>query len=259
MSAGHDDYAVEPIRGLPQSLPPGETILWQGAPGWWEMAKQVFHIRIVALYLLALTAWRFSVHMQGGHVREAVVAALSLLPIAFLALGLLAFLAWLCSRTSVYTITSRRIVMRIGVALPTAVNIPFAMIGAAHLRSGAHATGNISLSLNGEERIAYSNFWPHVRPWRLARPEPMLRGIADVRGVAALLADALASALPEGTIRTTAVKAPSGRGNGGRAVMVPGGQMPDFISGMDSAAHSIPHGDVWAFKTEYSANTVHLC
>lgn len=240
MSGGHDDYAVEPVRGLPENLPPDETILWQGAPGWWEMAKQVFHIRLVALYLLALTAWRFSVHMRGGHMREAVAAALSLLPIALLALGLLALLAWLCSRTSVYTITSRRVVMRIGVALPTAVNIPFAMIAGASLRADANGAGDISLSLTGEERIAYSNFWPHVRPWRLARPEPMLRGIAGVRSVAALLADALSQALPEGTVRTTPALAPSRA-----AGRTPGRAQPASKTG-------------WAQKAAFSADPVSI-
>ena len=175
----HDDYAVEPIRGLPKMLPPGEQIVWQGAPEWWQMAKHVFHIRGVAVYLLALTAWRFSVHMQTGHAREAVVAAFSLLTIALLGLGMLALLAWLCSRTSVYTITNRRIVMRIGIALPTAINIPFKVIAAAGLRCNANGAGDISLALMGADRVAYSNLWPHVRPWRLSRPEPMLRGIAN--------------------------------------------------------------------------------
>jgi hypothetical protein len=210
VSAGHDDYAVEPIRGLPEALPRDETILWQGAPQVWEMAKHVFHIRLVAAYLLGLTAWRFSVHLQAGNMAAAVVATLSLLTISLLGLGLLVLLAWLCSRTSVYTITSKRIVMRIGVALPTAINIPFAMIGAAGLRADANGAGDISLALTGEDRLAWSNFWPHVRPWRLAKPQPMLRGIANVHAVAGLLGDALAAALPEGTVRAAPARPDTG-------------------------------------------------
>jgi hypothetical protein len=210
VSSGHDDYAVEPIRGLPEALPPDETILWQGAPEVWEMAKHVFHIRLVAAYLLGLTAWRFSVHLQAGNLPAAVVATLSLLTISLLGLGLLLLLAWLCSRTSVYTITSKRIVMRIGVALPTAINIPFAMIGAAGLRADANGTGDISLALTSEDRLAWSNFWPHVRPWRLAKPQPMLRGIANVHAVAGLLGDALAVALPEGTVRAVPAQPAAG-------------------------------------------------
>ena len=124
MSAGHDDFAIEPIRGLPEKLPAGEHIIWQGAPSWWEMAKHIFHIRGAGIYFLILIVWRVGSHAPDG-VRQAVVTALSLLPVAMVGLGLLGLLAWLCSRTSVYTITNRRIVMRIGVALPTAINIPF--------------------------------------------------------------------------------------------------------------------------------------
>ena len=179
--------------------------------------------RFVALYLVALTAWRFSVRLSDNHASEAMGTALSLLPIVLLAVGLLALLSWLCSRTSVYTITSRRVVMRIGVALPTAINIPFTMIAAAWL-APADGTGNISLALNCEERIAYSNFWPHVRPWRLARPEPMLRGIADARGVASLLAKALSEALPAGSVRTSELHEKPGNGAGVRPVSLASGQ-----------------------------------
>ena len=28
----HDDFHFEPVRGLPEALPPGELILWQGSP-----------------------------------------------------------------------------------------------------------------------------------------------------------------------------------------------------------------------------------
>lgn len=198
MSSGHDDYAVEPIRGLPEALPQGETILWQGAPDAWEIAKHVFHIRLAALYLFALAAWRFQVHLPAEGLKRAVIAGLSVGTIALPALGLLALLAWLCSRTSVYTITSRRIVMRIGIALPTAINIPFATILAASQRVRLNGSGDISLLLGGDERVAWSNFWPHVRPWKLAHPQPTLRGIPHVHGVAALLADAMMKALPAG-------------------------------------------------------------
>lgn len=36
---GHDDFAVEPIPGLPELPPEGEHILWQGAPCWHALAR----------------------------------------------------------------------------------------------------------------------------------------------------------------------------------------------------------------------------
>ena len=35
----HDDFAIEPIPGLPERPPQGEEILWQGRPNWWALAK----------------------------------------------------------------------------------------------------------------------------------------------------------------------------------------------------------------------------
>ena len=202
MSEGHDDYAVEPIRGLPEKLPAGEDILWQGAPSWWELAKSVFHIRAVAIYFAGLMLWRGSVHWDHG-IAASVLAALSLLPITLIGLGLLCLLAYLSARTSVYTITNKRVVMRIGVALPTAINIPFKLIGSGNLALHSGGFGDIPLSLTGDERMAWTNLWPHVRPWHVNRPEPMLRGVADAQHVADILSRAIAAALPAGAVRVS--------------------------------------------------------
>jgi len=41
-----------------------------------------------------------------------------------------------------------------------------------------------------EDKIAYFHLWPHARPWRLAKPEPMMRCIPEANQVAALLTEA---------------------------------------------------------------------
>ncbi|HIJ64177.1 MAG TPA: PH domain-containing protein [Rhodospirillaceae bacterium] len=192
MTMGDDDFHSEPVRGLPEQPPPGETILWQGSPLWWDLARQVFHVRLVAGYFLLLAVWRCHLRSPGGFDGRVFGSALlSVLPLALLSLALLALLAWLSSRTTVYTITSRRVVMRIGVALPLTVNIPFSVLGSAGLQLRRGGSGDIVLALSCPERIAYSNFWPHVRPWRLRHPEPMLRSIAGATAVAGLLAAAV--------------------------------------------------------------------
>ena len=109
------EHDFEPIRGLPGQLPDGETILWQGAPNWFVLAGQAFHVRAVAAYLVAMLVWRTSSAIMGGQAPSiAIQSALSVMPIALAALGMLAFLAWLNARTTVYTITNRRVVMRFG-------------------------------------------------------------------------------------------------------------------------------------------------
>jgi hypothetical protein len=192
MSKGHDDYAIEPVRGLPERLPPGENMLWQGEPSFWETAKNVFHVRAVAVYFAALILWRVSAHLSASHkVSEAVLAGVSLLPIVLLGLSLLAVLAWLCSRTTVYTITDKRVVMRIGVALSTTINIPFKVVQSGGVRLHDSGCGDIPLALTSAAHVPYATLWPHARPWRLNHPEPMLRGVPDGLRVAKILSAAL--------------------------------------------------------------------
>ena len=38
----HDDFATEPVPGLPGHLPPGEVVLWQGRPDAWRLAREAF-------------------------------------------------------------------------------------------------------------------------------------------------------------------------------------------------------------------------
>jgi hypothetical protein len=187
----HDDYHVEPVPGLPENLPPGEHILWQGAPRWWDLAQRVFHIRAVTAYFTLLVLVRSWMRLEQGGSHAAMLSLLSLLPLVLVGLGLLFLLAWLVGRTTLYTLTNRRIVFRVGIALPMAINIPFSKIAAAGLRLGADGTGDIVLTLVEGNRIAYSNLWPHVRPWRFRTPEPLLRTIGDAEAVATLLSSAL--------------------------------------------------------------------
>ena len=192
------DFDFEPVRGLPGPLPAGETLLWQGAPDLKAMALQVFHVRKVALYFGLLAAWRFAiVSQQGASLAASVSAALLLVGLGVAAAAILGALAFLVCRTTVYSITSRRVVMRIGVALPITFNLPFAVIGSAALKLNPDGTGSIPLSLAGQNRLAYLIIWPHARPWRMARAEPTLRLIPDAAAVAHILAKAVAAAFPE--------------------------------------------------------------
>ena len=36
----HDDFAAEPINGLPELPPRGEVILWQGRPNWFRLTVE---------------------------------------------------------------------------------------------------------------------------------------------------------------------------------------------------------------------------
>ncbi|MGZ2821903.1 photosynthetic complex putative assembly protein PuhB, partial [Pseudomonas aeruginosa] len=85
---------------------------------------------------------------------------------------LLVLLGYLAARTTVYTITSRRLVMRIGIALPMTLNLPFKVIASAAARINSDGTADIPITLVPPNRLAFLILWPHCRPWTLRRPEP---------------------------------------------------------------------------------------
>jgi hypothetical protein len=186
------EHDFEPIRGLPGELPPGEDILWQGAPNWLTLAQNAFHIRAVAAYFAVMLVWRAGVAVAKGEAPlRAVEAAAMVTPLALLALGILAFFAWLNSATTVYTVTNRRVVMRFGAAIPKAINIPFTIIEGAAMKSLSGGNGDLALTLKAPNKIAFLNLWPHARPWRVAAPQPTFRAIPDAAAAAAILASVL--------------------------------------------------------------------
>jgi hypothetical protein len=204
----------EPVLGLPQRLPPGEQLLWQGSPRWTVLARHAFHVRKVALYFALLILWRIAADLASD---AGAGAGMILRGCGWLALlgatvvGLLMLLAYLCARCTVYTLTSRRIVIRHGIALPMSINVPFRIIGSADLRLDRDGTGEIAMGLQGGTRLGYLLTWPHVRPWHFRSPQPMLRAVPAARDVAAQLksaitADTAVSGAPD--ILTTPVPPP---------------------------------------------------
>ena len=189
------EYEREPIPGLPEVPPSGERILWQGAPTWRALARRAFHVRKVAVYFALLVVGSAVADIAGGvALTSALMNAAWLLTLAASAIGLFLLLAWTQSRATMYTVTSRRVVIRFGVALPMTMNIPFSQISSAALRRHADGTGDIPLALASARRVSYLVLWPHVRPWHFGRVQPMLRAIADAGQVADRLARALADA-----------------------------------------------------------------
>ncbi len=203
------EHEFEAAHGLPQALPANERMLWQGSPDWHLMARDAMHVRLLAIYFGVLLAWRAAtVLSNGGSALEAVQAVLWLLPVAVLALAVLALMAWLIARTSVYSITDKRVVMRIGVVLSITFNLPYPKIESAGLRSRADGSGDVTLLLDDADRIAYVHLWPHARPWQVKRTQPMLRALKDARGVAAILSAALADSAGMARTHLPAMSAP---------------------------------------------------
>jgi hypothetical protein len=188
----HDDFAIETVPGLPEALPAGENLLWQGKPQWWALAVRGLHVRKVAVYFLLLAVWTgFEAQATGQDAAGVAFAAAGQIGLGAIACGLLAGMAWLIARSTIYTITNDRVVIRFGVALQFTINLPFAVVQTAALRQHADGTGDVPIGLAPDQTVSYLLLWPHARAWRVARTEPMLRNISEPQRVAALLAEAL--------------------------------------------------------------------
>jgi hypothetical protein len=189
------EHEFEPQHGLPEVLPAGERLLWQGTPDWRTLARRVFHVNKVAAYLALMLAWRFaSMLSDGATLGQALWSLVWLAPLFALGVALLLMLARWSARSSVYTLTDKRIVMRIGIVLTVAYNLPLVRIERADLHDAGHGCGDIALTLERDTRIAWMHLWPHVRPWQVARTQPMLRALPDAPAVSALLASAWSAA-----------------------------------------------------------------
>jgi hypothetical protein len=188
----HDDFAFEPIPGLPAELPKGEILLWQGSPSWRALARSAFHVRKVAVYFALILAWQLATAAGAGASIQAMAASSTwLVAVAAVAIGILTLLAWLYARGTIYTLTTKRLIVRSGLALPVTLNLPLSLIDTAQVARSGSGPGSIILKVAKPNRVAFLVLWPNARPWRFNNPQPMLRCLDDVDAVAPLIAKAL--------------------------------------------------------------------
>lgn len=199
---GITEYEHEPIRGLPGDLPEGEAIIWQGSPDWRVFARSALYTRWVGFYFMVLGAFALVSGSIGGAVATAIAAGL--------AIGLLMLFAYGVEKTTVYTLTNRRIVLRIGVALNTCINLPLGLIGSAELRDHGGGFGDIALVPTGTHRLSFAMLWPHTRPFHFSYPQPMLRALPDAAAVSEMLAKACNEIVANAPGKTQASEAAGG-------------------------------------------------
>jgi hypothetical protein len=187
---GHE-HEFEPQFGLPERLPQDEFIVWQGSPDVGALAASAFHIKKLVIYFILLIvacAWP-ALEAQAGAM--SVLQAIKwIAPLSLLGLASVWLMAYMTSRATVYTLTNKRVVMRLGIVLTVTFNLPLKQIASSDVRLLESGFGDITLALQGSDRIAWVHLWPSVRPWRISKPEPTLRAISDVQEVAVKLRDA---------------------------------------------------------------------
>lgn len=194
-----NEVRIKAIRELPEPLPEGEHILWQHSPAWGPYSRRVFQVDKIAVYFLILLIWiAGSAALGEGGFMAALQAMTWAAPPALGVLAVLTLIAWLYARSTVYTITNRRVVIQSGLAVPAAINLPFSKVVRADMKAFRDGTGDIELCMTGP-RLLYSMLWPNLRLFSLKQPVPMLRALQHPQKVSETLGRALrAQQPPEG-------------------------------------------------------------
>lgn len=193
----HDDFAVEPIRGLPERPPAGEVVLWQGRPDAWSLALEAMHLPWIAGYFALLAIWRVGVSSASMSFQEALPHATPFVILGVLASAIVLLIAWVQSRMTVYTVTTARVALRIGAALTVTLNLPYTRIARADFDQRKGGTGTIAFTTAEGTRLSYLVLWPHVRPWHVRNAQPALRCIPDAARVARIIAEAAGTRLAQ--------------------------------------------------------------
>jgi Bacterial PH domain len=195
--SNHDDFNFEPVRGLPERLPEGEHILWQGRPSARMLARDALSTRAIAAYFVIVAGLRVALSATSYPLPQALGHAVPILMFGVIGIAILYGIAFVQARATVYTLTNKRVAMRIGAALTMTLNLPYTWIGTASLSVGKSGTGTIAFELIGDTRLSYVMTWPHVRPWFMARTQPALRCIPEAAAVARIFAEAAETRVSE--------------------------------------------------------------
>tara|TARA_B100001027_G_C16238913_1_gene318362 strand:+ start:102 stop:740 length:639 start_codon:yes stop_codon:yes gene_type:complete len=192
-----DDFAVEPIEGLPELLPKGEVILWQGRPNWLQLTIESLNLWWIIGYFGLLATWRFLTVIDYMPLGTAISVITPFLFIAALAGLLLCIVGYVQAKATLYTITNKRVVMRIGAALTITLNLPFTKIDNAAVAKKRGDFGNIAFETSGSTKFSYFVLWPHARSWHFGKPQPTLRCIPEIEKVSSILGEAAKSRIIE--------------------------------------------------------------
>lgn len=205
----HDDFKFEPVHGLPEALPEGEHILWQGAPDPMRLAREAWKLNWILGYFAVLAFWRVMASAADFPLAQALLHAVPFVVAGAVAALIVIGLARVQAKATVYTLTNRRVAMRIGAALTMTLNLPYVCITNADLALRKSGHGNITFDLSGDgTRISYLMSWPHVRPWKFAPAQPCLRAIPEAAKVARIFADAAETRVAEPQITRTPAPTP---------------------------------------------------
>ena len=194
------EHEFEAAPGLPEALPVNEHILWQGAPSASLLAVHALHTRKLVLYFAVMLCVQalYLAGEPGVPVWPSVMLSAAL---AGLCVLLLAGVAWYSARNTLYTLTNRRVVMRIGMVLTITLNLPLKQLESASVRLLSNGAGELALGLKSTGPVGWLHLWPHVKAWTFRRPEPALRCVPNIQQVAELFMQAWMAENPQVSIQ----------------------------------------------------------
>lgn len=199
------DFDFEPQPGLPKALPEGETLLWQGSPDSAALAREAFKANWVLGYLLVIAVWRASMAFQDGGFGQSVAVFLPYFALALAGYAVVRLLARASAKAAIYSITTHRVILRIGAALQVTWTVPFTKIANASLSTRPiTGTGTIAMELVPGQHISFLALWPHLRPGFGHGVQPAFRCIPDAAQVARILSDAAQTRVNEPVVTFTA-------------------------------------------------------
>jgi hypothetical protein len=199
------DFDFEPQPGLPAPLPAGEDLLWQGSPDPSALSREAFKANWVLGYLLVIAVWRASAAFPDGGFGTSVAVFVPYLVLALAGYGIVRLLARSVARAAIYSITTQRVILRIGAALQVTWTVPFTKIANASLATRPMTgTGTIALELVPGQHISFLALWPHLRPGFGHGVQPAFRCIPDAAQVARILSDAAQTRVNEPVVTFSA-------------------------------------------------------
>ncbi len=176
---------------------PGERVLWRGQPSGRALTHDLMHVRWLVLYFAVVLIWgAASDRSEGLSSGQTLLRGVPLFLVSLVVLAACAGFARACARATTYTITNQRCILRFGLALHATLSLPLRRIATVSVAVAPDSTGNIPLMLHPGSHVSFLKLWPHARPWRFSRPQPMLRGIPEAAHVGNLLSMAISQVSP---------------------------------------------------------------
>jgi hypothetical protein len=190
----HSDEGRARITGVEEALPPGESLVWEGQPDVKTLAFRVLYLRAILVYWALIGAGFLAAGAVGGRASGNLAADLVwLMVVAAIGSALIFGFAAAIRSSTTYALTDRRVVIRMGVAFPSVLNLPLHQIDSVDVRAtgrdrDGREVGDLVLTPSGDARVGWLYLWPHVKPWAWKDPLPAFRALPEAASVGAQVA-----------------------------------------------------------------------